>query len=110
MALITVALGAPALAQASTPIPRATYLTVMDGEFRKMDADKNGQVTRQEVEGFQRAAAVAEAANRNRAMFAELDTDKNGQISPAEFAKVTPPATINAQPVIAAYDGNRDGP
>ena len=107
--LIVGALGAPAFAQAAVPIPRAAYLTVMDGEFRKMDADKNGQVTRQEVEGFQRLAAVAEAAQRNRAMFAELDTDRNGQISPAEFAKVTPPAAINAQPVIAQYDGNRDG-
>ena len=107
--LTIVALATPALAQATMPIPRAAYLTVMDGEFRKMDADKNGLVTKQEVEGFQRAAAVAEAAQRNRAMFAELDTDHNGQISPAEFAKVTPPVAINAQPEIAQYDGNRDG-
>jgi hypothetical protein len=97
------------MAQQSAPIPRATFLGVMDGEFRKMDADKNGQVTKLEIEQFQRVQAVAEAQARNRALFSQLDTDRNGQISPAEFAKVTPPEAINAQPLITQYDGNRDG-
>ena len=47
-------------------MPRATYITVQDGEFRKMDADKDGQVTRAEAEGFQRADAVARSAQRAR--------------------------------------------
>lgn len=98
-----------ATAQSAAPIPRATFLTVMDDEFRKMDADKSGQVTRAEIEAFERAVAVAEAQARNRAMFAQLDTDRNGQISLAEFARVTPSVPLNAQPVIAEYDGNRDG-
>lgn len=107
--LAAVTLPSVAAAQTSAPIPRATFLTVMDGEFKKMDADKNGQVTRAEIEGFQRASAVAESAKRNRAMFQQLDRDKNGQISPAEFAAVTPPAQINGQPLIAQYDANKDG-
>ncbi len=98
-----------ALAQTAAPIPRAAFLTVMDGEFRKMDADKNGQVTKLEIEQFQRLQAVAEAQARNRAMFTQLDKDRNGQISSAEFAAVTPPATINAMPLIAQYDSNKDG-
>ena len=98
-----------AAAQTAAPIPRAAFLNVMDAEFRQMDADRNGQVTRAEVEAFQRMAAVAEAAARNRALFAQLDTDRNGQISPAEFAKATAPAPINAQPAIAEYDANRNG-
>lgn len=99
----------PAYAQAAAPIPRATFLTVMDAEFRKMDADKNGQVTKVEIEQFQRLQAVAESQARNRALFAQLDKDRNGQISAAEFAAVTPPPTVNAQPLIAQYDANRDG-
>jgi len=98
-----------AYAQAAAPMPRATFLTVMDGEFRKMDADKNGFVTKIEIEQFQRLQAVAESQARNRAMFAQLDKDKNGQISPAEFAAVTPSPTVNAQPLIAQYDSNHDG-
>jgi hypothetical protein len=105
------AVSGPALAQAAAPIPRATFLGVMDGEFRKMDADKNGQVTGAEIEAFQRAVAVAEAAQRNRALFAQLDSDRNGQISPAEFAKAGAPAAgaVNAAPLVAQYDANRDG-
>jgi Ca2+-binding EF-hand superfamily protein len=102
-------LASVAYAQGAAPIPRATFLTVMDGEFRKMDADKNGLVTKVEIEQFQRLQAVAESQARNRAMFAQLDRDKNGQISAAEFAAMTPPPTVNAQPLIAQYDSNHDG-
>ena len=91
------------------PIPRATFLTVMDGEFGKMDADKNGDVTRAEIEAFQRSVAVAESGKRNRALFQQLDTDRNGQISPAEFTKVTPPDAVNARPLIAQYDADKNG-
>ena len=74
-----------------------------------MDADKNGQVTRLEIEQFQRLQAVAEAGARNRVLFVQLDKDKNGQISPTEFMAVTPPATVDARPIISQYDANRDG-
>jgi Ca2+-binding EF-hand superfamily protein len=91
------------------PIARAQFIVSMDGEFRKVDADKNGQLTAAEIEQFQKAQAVAGAQARNRTQFAELDTDKNGQLSPAEFAKlVAPPTAANAQPVLARMDGNRD--
>lgn len=95
---------------ASGDVPRAQYITVQDGEFRKMDADKNGQVTKAEVEDFQRLTAVASAQARNRQMFVQLDADGNGQLSPAEFAKVaTPAGPVNGQPVIAQIDLNKDG-
>jgi Ca2+-binding EF-hand superfamily protein len=81
----------------------------MDSQFNKMDADKNGQLTRAEIEQFQKLAALAEAQARNRALFAQLDADKNGQISPVEFTKVTAPSpAANAQPMIARMDSNRD--
>jgi Ca2+-binding EF-hand superfamily protein len=81
----------------------------MDSQFRAMDADKNGQLTRVEIEQHQRQSAVAEATARNRAQFAELDTNKNGQLNVAEFAKLTPPtAAANAGPMLAREDSNRD--
>ena len=81
----------------------------MDAEFRKMDADKNGSVTKSELEAFQRIAAVAQAQQRNRALFGRLDADRNGQLSRAEFARMTsaPPAA-NAAPAVARFDANRD--
>lgn len=97
-------------AQAATSLPRAQFITDMDTEFRKMDADKNGQLTRTEIEQFQKLQAVAQAQTRNQAMFAQLDADRNGQLSPAEFSKISsPPPAANGQPIIARMDGNRDG-
>ena len=97
-------------AQAATSLPRAQFITDMDTEFRKIDADKNGQLTRTEIEQFQKLQAVAQAQSRNQAMFAQLDADRNGQLSPAEFSKISsPPPAANGQPIIARMDGNRDG-
>ena len=115
-ALILISWAAPAWPQsskapapASTTVTRLQYIASMDGEFRKMDADKNGQLTTIEIEQYQKLSAVAQAEARNRALFAQLDSDKNGQLSKAEFAKMmtTPPAG-NAQPILARMDSNRD--
>jgi len=74
-----------------------------------VDADKNGQLTRTEIEQFQKLQAVADAQARNRSLFAQLDADKNGQISAAEFTKmVTPPPVANAGPMLSREDSNRD--
>lgn len=105
------AVGQPKPPAAATvqPLPRAQFIRDMDGEFRKMDADKNGQLARTEIEQYQKLQAVAQAAARNKATFAQLDTDKNGQLSPAEFARlVQPPPAANPQPMLARMDGNRD--
>ena len=100
---------AKAAAAADAPLPRAQFIAGMDGEFRKMDADKNGQLTRAEIEQFQTQQLAAQAQARNKALFAQLDKDKNGQLSKAEFATIATPAPVaNAQPMIARMDGNRD--
>ena len=104
----------PALAQQTgdqagpKPIPRAQFIAGMDAEFRRMDRDNNGQVTRAEIEQAERSKAEASAEARNRAQFVALDTNKNGQLSPAEFAKLTSPPMVNAEPVLARMDGNHD--
>jgi Ca2+-binding EF-hand superfamily protein len=92
------------------PLMRTTFIAQMDAQFGKMDADKNGLLTKIEIEQFQKLVAVAEAQDRNRALFAQLDTDKNGHISKAEFAKlVTTPPPSDAGPMMSREDGNRDG-
>ena len=111
-ALLGTACSSAAIAQAAGggDVPRTAYITTMDTEFRKMDADKNGQVSRVEIEGFERAVAVAGARARTEAMFYRLDIDKNGQISPLEFGKLvtgTPPT--DGRPLIAKLDTNKDG-
>jgi Ca2+-binding EF-hand superfamily protein len=108
-------IASPALGQAKVaattgaPLPRAQFIAGMDSEFRKMDADKNGQLTRTEIEQFQTQQLAAQASARNKALFRQLDKDKNGQLSATEFARIATPAPVaNAQPMIARMDGNRD--
>jgi Ca2+-binding EF-hand superfamily protein len=92
------------------PILRANFIAQMDAQFGKMDADKNGLVTRPEIEQFEKQRALAEAQARNESLFDQLDVNKNGQISATEFAKlVTEPAVTSAQPMLGREDGNRDG-
>ena len=89
---------------------RADYIATMDVEFRKMDGDKNGQVTRAEVETFERGAALGQARTRAQALFAQLDVDRNGQISPVEFGKlVTATPAVDGRPLIGKLDTNKDG-
>ena len=108
-------ISSPALGQAKVaastdaPLPRSRFIAGMDGEFRKMDTDKNGQLTKTEIEQFQTQQLAAQARARNKALFAQLDKDKNGQLSQAEFARIATPAPVaNAEPMIARMDGNRD--
>ena len=106
--VLVLAASSAAFAQTAS-LPRAQFITEMDGQFRKIDADKDSQLTRIEVELFQKAAIVAAARARNRQMFATLDTDRNGQISPAEFLRV-PMNSPNPNPAqILNFDTGRDG-
>src|SRR5687768_14567085 len=94
---------------AGKPLARTQFIAEMDAEFRKMAADKNGQVTPIEIEQYQKLQALAQAQGRNAAAFAQLDADKNGQLSKTEFGKIATPApTANAQPMLSRMDGNRD--
>ena len=116
-ALLAVSCGTGAMGQQRSataaqpePVPRATFILAMETEFRKMDADKNGSLTRQEIEGFQRATSVLVAQQRNVALFQALDKDKNGQLNSVEFGGL--PMNVaqpNAAQDLAQVDGNRDG-
>jgi len=101
----------PAEAQATvTPVARTQFIQVMDTEFKQMDADKNGILTKKEIEDFQRSTSILVAQRRNVALFQGLDKDKNGQLTPAEFSNLpmnVPPS--NPAVVLAQTDTNRDG-
>jgi Ca2+-binding EF-hand superfamily protein len=88
---------------------RAQFIAEMDSQFHTIDTDKSGQLTRPEIEQFDKLSADARAKARNRALFAQLDTNKNGQLSPTEFAALTPPSVANPQPMLTREDLNRDG-
>jgi len=100
---------APTAPAGPQPIARASFILQMDAQFRQMDADRNGQLTRIEIEQFQKLQAVADAKDRNRALFVQLDADKSGQLSATEFSKLmSAPPTADATPMLTREDGNRD--
>lgn len=103
---------APTAAQPTTNdnVPRATYIATMDAEYSKMDGDKNGKVTRAEIETFDRAVALGQARMRAQALFARLDADRNGQLSAAEFGKmVSGSPQVDGRPLLGKLDTNKDG-
>jgi Ca2+-binding EF-hand superfamily protein len=117
--LFAVALVASAssLAQAPTPakpaaapsIPRAKVVANAEAEFKRVDTNSDGQMSRAEVEAFQVATAMEMITARNKAIFAALDADKNGQISAAEFAKLNA-GTPKVDPTnVMRIDANKDG-
>ena len=110
--LLVAGLSSAAIAQTASNgnVPRSDYIATMDTEFRKMDGDKNGLVTRVEVESFERGVALGQARARAQAKFAELDTDRNGQISPVEFNKLISGSPMaDGRPLLAKLDLNKDG-
>jgi Ca2+-binding EF-hand superfamily protein len=107
--LLTVAAPVAAQTGGRQAVPRADFLRTMDGEFRKMDADKDNVLSRLEIEQFQRATSITKAQARNRALFVRLDTDRDGQISSVEFLKYqAAPPPANAAPLLNQTDLNKD--
>lgn len=100
---------APALAQAgSETMPRAKFVSNSEADFARIDANKDGKMSRAEIETYQAASIATRVAARNKALFAELDSDKNGQISATEFAKATPAPKPDASNVLR-MDSDKDG-
>ena len=105
------AAAAPLAAQTTTPpstVSRAQMTANAEAEFARVDANKDGQMNRTEIENYQRTSATARITARNKALFAELDADKNGQISAVEFAKASPIPRPDAS-VVLRIDANKDG-
>lgn len=106
---LTTSAAAFAQAGAVQTIPRAKVVSNAEAEFKEVDVNKDGQMSRTEIETFQLNSIMAVAAARNKAMFTELDTDKNGQLSAAEFARLSSgKPKVDASGVLA-IDTNKDG-
>lgn len=96
-------------AQQRPPITRATFIATMDAEFRRLDTNRDGVGTRDEIEASQRRIVAAAAAQRAAALFARIDSDRNGQISLAEFTRATATTEkLDATPIMNRLDSNRD--
>jgi Ca2+-binding EF-hand superfamily protein len=96
----------------AAPISRQSFIVTMDGEYKKIDANNDGVVTRAELEVSQQRARVAALTLQARQLFLRYDTDKNGVLSVAEFVYATtggPQAKPNVTPMITRLDTNRDG-
>jgi Ca2+-binding EF-hand superfamily protein len=82
----------------------------MDAEFKIRDADKDGVVTKGEIEAYQRSLFTRANQERLAALFQQLDTDKNGQLSKAEFAGLSlPTVPVDATPLLSTVDLDRNG-
>lgn len=110
LTLLLVAGAAPLAAQnAPQSIAKAQWMTNAEAEFKRVDVNNDGQMSRAEIETFQKAAAVRMISERSKAIFAQLDADKNGQLSAAEFSKLSntnPTVDITS---VMKVDTNKDG-
>jgi Ca2+-binding EF-hand superfamily protein len=105
VAIALIAIGASASAQnANAPLPRGQMEGQIKANFGRMDANRDGFVTRAE------SAAARDAAMNARfnAMFGALDGDKNGSISRAEFIAANRRALANATRGAAVPDRDFD--
>lgn len=100
--------------QAPQQITRAQVSQQLDTEFKDLDANKDGKLSKAEIQAaMSRRAAEAQAQvnAQAKAVFDKLDTNHNGSISLAEFQaseKISlDPAKVDAR--IAQLDTNKDG-
>lgn len=110
----------PALAQAAQSgaapqqLTRTQLSAQLDAEFKNLDANHDGKLTKAEIQSAmtQRVAEEQTQVNQQaKAVFDKIDTNHNGQISLTEFeaqGKVSvDPAKIDAR--VQQLDTNHDG-
>jgi Ca2+-binding EF-hand superfamily protein len=104
-----------AAAAPSAPPKRTDVISNANGRFRELDTNKDGSLTKAEVDAAQaRAQQRASAAIQQQVTqeFTRLDTDKNGQLSQAEFRAAARPIKIDpnaANEAMTNLDTNKDG-
>ena len=92
------------------PVQRSQFIATMDAEFKVRDADKNGVVTKAEIEAYQRSLFARANQERLAALFQQLDADRNGQLSKAEFGGLNlPTMPVDATPLLSTVDLDRNG-
>lgn len=96
-------------AAAPPNLTRVSFIQLMDNDFRARDVNKDGKVSRAEIEEFERESALQKALLENRALFARLDVDKDGSLSPIEFQTLAANPTMpDITSIMQRFDKNRD--
>ncbi len=119
LAVLAAAVPAAALAQTASPAPqpvtRVMMSTKLNADYADLDRDKDGKVTRAEIEKritTDTAADLAEVAKRRAESFTKLDANKDGSVTRAEFEAAVPlpkVPPVDTAPVLARFDANKDG-
>jgi Ca2+-binding EF-hand superfamily protein len=96
------------------PLPRTEVAQKLDAEFKVLDTNGDGKLSKAEVQAaIQKRAAAAEAMllQRQKDEFAKLDTNKDGRLTLAEYqAGTTITAKDNAADArMGQLDANKDG-
>ena len=104
---------APVAPAAVQPLPRTQVAQKLDAEFKALDTNGDGKLTRAEVQAaIQKRAAEAEAMllQRQKQEFDKLDTNKDGRLTLAEYqAGTTIKAKDNAADVRMGSAGCEQG-
>ena len=103
----------PAVRAAPKEVPRAALQARLDARFTQIDTDKNGALSRPEIDaahskfvGLTKAAVSTEI----RQEFAATDANKDGQATVEEMTAATPAEGRAGVPTaLAKLDSNKDG-
>lgn len=96
------------------PMTKADFLKAIDARFVAMDTNKDGQLSKLEIEAAEariQTQRVSAVNQRREAAFKKLDTNNDGQLSFAEFnagAPLPTPAKPDATKALARMDSNKD--
>lgn len=114
--LAAAAVAAPALAQSAAEprLSRTELVAEVESNFKDLDTNADGIVTKPEIAAAQEkmlAEAAAGAKQKFVEEFQKLDTNKDGMLSMAEFTAAAPNvrarASVDAR--LDKYDANNDG-
>lgn len=90
-------------------LTREKFLLQMDNDFRIRDTNGDGQISRVEIENYERRIAMQKAVAANRDLFKKLDKDQNNMLTPSEFlALVGDKNVIDVSPTMQRFDKNKD--
>ena len=98
---------------AAAPLTRADVIARLRAEFTKLDTNRDGYISQQELAAglvAEQAQALAEIRQKRSEAFDAMDTNHDGQLSREEFlAAVKAGPLPDSAAIIAKMDTNKDG-